>query len=67
MDNPTKHIYYKILDPAREIETKTTSDRTVAQVAFDRSFLVYENETVVAFTATGQTITTTLTTEWKEQ
>ena len=67
MDNPTQHISYEMLDPAEEFGREFTTDRSVARKAYNRGFLVSEHEVVVTYTSTGQKITTTLTTEWKEQ
>ena len=67
MDNPTKQISYEMLDPTEDFGRELTTDRAVAQRAYDRGFLVSEHEIVKAYVSTGQRITTILTTEWKEQ
>ena len=67
MDNPTKYISYEILDPIKDSGVESTTDSAVAQRAYNRGFIVLQLETVEAYTSTRQKITTTLTTEWKEQ
>jgi len=67
MDNPTKYITYEILDPTRDAGVELTTDNAVARRAYNRGFIVLQLETVEAYTSTRQKITTTLTTEWKEQ
>jgi hypothetical protein len=67
MDSPTKHISYEMLDPTKEDGRELTTDRDVAQDAYDRGFLISEHEIVTAYMTTGQKITTVLTTEWRHQ
>ena len=66
MDNPRKQISYEILDPTKENGREIISDRDEAQVAYHRGFLVSEHEIIVAYLASGQKLTTILTTEWRD-
>ena len=65
MDIPTQHISYEILDPTGDYGRKLTSDREVAETAYSRGFLVAEHEIVKAYLATGRSVTTIITTDWR--
>ena len=64
MDNPIFHISYEILDPTKD-GRELTSDREVAEAAYNRGFLVSEHEIVKAYLSTGRSVTTIITTDWR--
>jgi len=65
MDIPTQHISYEILDPMKDGGRELTSDREVAEAAYNRGFLVSEHEIVKAYLSTGRSVTTIITTDWR--
>ena len=67
IDNPTKHISYKITSsiPIEGIGERWTTDVADAQAAYDDGFFVHQYEIVKAGVSTGQEIITGLATEWR--
>ena len=69
VDNPTKHITYRIVPPTllEGIEVRWTDDKADARAAYDNGFFVHQYEIVKVGVSTGQEITTGLATEWRDQ
>ena len=67
IDNPTKHVTYKIFTPihVEDIGERWTDSVEEAQEALDRGFSVDRVDIVRAIVSTGQTVTTGITTEWR--
>ena len=69
IDNPTKHVTYKIISsiPIEGDGEIWTYDVAEAQAAYDRGFYIEKVDVVRAIVSTGQTVTTGVTTEWRGQ
>ena len=65
MDLPSQHVSYEILDPTKDSGRELTSDREVAEAAYQRGFLVSEHEIVKAYPSAGRSVTTIITTDWR--
>ena len=67
MDEPTRHVAYKIASSisVENFDERWTNDVADAQRAYDRGFYVEKVDIVKAVVSTGQTVTTGITTEWR--
>ena len=66
---PTRRVEYEIYSSTdledEGVGKRRTSEEIEAQLDYNRGFMVFKHETVEALMTSGQSITTTLTTEWR--
>jgi len=66
---PTRQVEYEIISstPLEDevVGERRTYEEIEAQLAYNQGFLVHKHETVEALMTTGQSMTTTLVTEWR--
>ena len=67
MEIPTQQVSYEILDPTKDSGRELTSNREVAEAAYNRGFLVSEHEIVKAHLSVGRSVTTIITTDWRTE
>ena len=66
---PTREIVYEISSSTslEDIDVRKTTVEANAREAYERGYMVNEHEIVEALLSTGQKVTTTLTTEWRDK